>query len=105
MAKRLLIISLIMACCPVLAASAGAGPSYWAEQPAQGREAGADISYSDGFLLVNGAEGEVLEVTALTGKKVFTARIDSPAQKIELNVAKGCYIVKVGKLVRKISVR
>ena len=32
-------------------------------------------------------------------------QIASPAQKFELNIPKGCYIVKVGNVVRKISVR
>ena len=31
--------------------------------------------------------------------------IDSPAQRIDLNVPKGCYILKVGKVVRKVSLR
>jgi len=63
------------------------------------------ISYSDGALNIVGAEGQTLEVISLTGKKVMTVSIDSPAQKIELNIPKGCYIVKVGKVVRKVSVR
>ena len=63
------------------------------------------ITYSEGSLLVVGAEGCRLEVVSLTGKRVIDDVIKSPAQKIELNIPKGCYIVKVGDVVRKVSVR
>ena len=63
------------------------------------------ISYAEGVLSVAGAEGHVLEVISLTGKRVLEERISSPAQRFELNIPKGCYIVKVGDVVRKVSVR
>ncbi len=62
------------------------------------------ISYSQGSIYVSGGEGLTLEVISLTGKKVFEQQIDNPSQKFELNIPKGCYIVKVGKVVRKVSV-
>ena len=54
---------------------------------------------------VTGAQGETLEVVSLTGRRVMSVKIESPAQRIELNLPKGCYILKVGKVVRKIQVR
>ena len=54
---------------------------------------------------VQGAAGMTLEVVSLTGKSLLTVRIDSPSQRIDLNVPKGCYIIKVGKVVRKVSIR
>lgn len=56
-------------------------------------------------VLVNGAQGQTLEVISLTGRCIMTEKIESPAQKIELNIPKGCYILKIGKVVRKVSVR
>ena len=56
-------------------------------------------------VMVNGAQGQTLEVISLTGRCIMTEKIDSPAQKIELNIPKGCYILKIGKVVRKVSVR
>ena len=56
-------------------------------------------------VLVGGAQGKVLEVVSLTGKKLVTVKIESPSQRVELNISKGCYILKVGKVVRKITVR
>jgi len=63
------------------------------------------ISVSGQTVLVAGAQGETLEVVSLTGRQVMTVKIDSPAQRVELNVPRGCYILKVGKVVRKIQVR
>ena len=54
---------------------------------------------------VTGAQGKELVVVSLTGRQLMNVKIDSPAQRIELNVPKGCYILKVGKVVRKIQVR
>lgn len=54
---------------------------------------------------VNGAQGEQLQVVSLTGKSIMTVRIESSSQRIELNVPKGCYILKVGKVVRKVTIR
>lgn len=54
---------------------------------------------------ITGAEGMVLEVYNLTGVKVSTIRIDSNDKSVTLTLQRGCYILKVGKLVRKISIR
>lgn len=56
-------------------------------------------------LIISNAQGETLEVVSLTGKQLLKVKIESPSQRIELDVPKGCYIVKVGKVVRKIAIR
>lgn len=64
------------------------------------------ITVSGQTVTVTGAQGQTLEVVSLTGRRVTTVKIESPAQKIELNnIPKGCYILKIGKVVRKVSVR
>ena len=50
-------------------------------------------------------KGQTMEVISLTGRRVMSEKIESPSQKIELSVPKGCYIIKVGKVVRKVSIR
>ena len=50
------------------------------------------------------AEGSLLEIFSLTGSKLSTIKIDSDVKTIDLNLRKGCYILKVGNMVRKISV-
>ena len=54
---------------------------------------------------VTGANGENLEIFNLTGIKVATLFIDSADKSFNLNLPKGCYILKVGEVVRKISIR
>ena len=63
------------------------------------------ITVNKSVVRVVGAEGQVMEVISLTGRHVMSVRIESPAQKVELtNIPKGCYIIKVGKVVRKIVI-
>lgn len=66
---------------------------------------GITLSISDGNIHIVGANGEVMEIFNLTGAKVATIRIDSADKTFALNLPKGCYLVKVGKIVRKISVQ
>lgn len=54
---------------------------------------------------IQGGSGLTLEVVSLTGRAVASYKIESPAQRIELNLPKGCYILKIGKVVRKVTVR
>jgi hypothetical protein len=63
------------------------------------------ISVSGTVLHVSGANGQVLKVYNVTGVCLMSVRVDSQDKRYELNVPKGCYIVKVGKTVRKISIR
>ena len=63
------------------------------------------ISIDKNTITVQGGNGMVLEVVSLTGRAVASYKIDSPVQKIELNLSKGCYILKVGKTVRKVTPR
>lgn len=63
------------------------------------------LSVNGSKVHVSGAEGETLEVYNLTGVKVASIRIDSNDKSFSLNLQRGCYILKVGKVVRKISIR
>lgn len=104
MMRKLLHISAILALLLVSPVSASAAPNYEAGV-LEYRDLEPSVIYAQGILYVNGGEGKTLEVISLTGRKVMEEQIDSPAQKFELNIPKGCYIVKVGNVVRKISVR
>lgn len=63
------------------------------------------ISYSASVLRVSGAEGETLHIYNVAGVRVMSVAIDSADKRMELQLPKGCYILKVGKCVRKISCR
>ena len=103
MKKRLLIISLVTSFAltrPVARAASNAEPALLEQV-----QEDITISVSGQTVLINGAQGKTLEVISLTGRQVLTVKIDSPSQRIELNVPKGCYILKIGKVVRKVAIR
>jgi hypothetical protein len=62
------------------------------------------VSVSNSTLHVSGANGEVLSIYNLAGVKVQSFKVEGNDKRYELNLPKGCYIVKVGKVVRKISI-
>ena len=103
--KRLLILILFGGLMCLAPMAVNATPAYMAGVMEMSVEEEAEITYNNGSLTITGAEGCTLEVVSLTGKKVLCVEITSHTQKIELNIPKGCYIVKVGKVVRKVSVR
>ena len=104
MTKRLLIISLTMALSCLAPLALHAAPVYMAGVMEMALEPEASVVYSDGILRVNGCEGKTLEIVSITGKKVMEVKIESPAQEIKLNIPRGCYIVKVAKIVHKVSI-
>jgi hypothetical protein len=71
----------------------------------QVEESAPTIAIDKQVVIVQGGSGMVLEVVSLTGRAVATYKIESPSQRIELNLTKGCYILKVGKTVRKVTLR
>ena len=46
----------------------------------------------------------MMQIYNVAGVRVMTVKIDSSDKTYNLNLPKGCYIVKVGKIVRKISI-
>ncbi|WP_276941881.1 T9SS type A sorting domain-containing protein [Hallella colorans] len=60
---------------------------------------------SESVLRVTGATGETLYIYNITGVRVMSIKVDGADKSYNLNLPKGCYIVKVGKMVRKISIR
>jgi len=103
MQKRLLIFALtlpLMTMTPVVAAASSI-EALAAEQV----EEQISIQIDQQTVSITGAQGQTLQVVSLTGKVIKTIAIESPAQRIELNIPKGCYILKVGKVVRKVSIR
>lgn len=62
----------------------------------------ASISIDGRNVRVQNAQGSVLEIFSITGKKVATFRIDTNDKTVTVNANKGCYIAKLGGLTRKI---
>ena len=55
--------------------------------------------------LRNAPVGEKLQVLSIVGVRVFEKRLDASNQEIQLDLPQGYYIVKIGNIVRKISVK
>lgn len=107
MRKRLLIFSFGLMMMAVTAAYAS--PMVMAMEMGVAEqiepERNINIYVEANIVEVTGAEGATLEVISLTGRQVAQFRIDSPAKRVTLDIPKGCYILKVGKVVRKVTVR
>ena len=104
MTKRLLIFSFI-ATLTLMAPQAMYASE--AEMPAleQTIDEDINITISGQTVTISGAQGETLEVISLTGRCIMSTKIQDPVQRIDLNVPKGCYILKIGKVARKVTVR
>ena len=66
---------------------------------------GISIAINGSQLHVAKAAGQTLEIYNLAGVRVTMVRIDSEDKTLSLNLKKGCYMLKIGKFVRKISIR
>jgi len=63
------------------------------------------ISVNASTLHVTGANGQMLQIYNVAGMRVMSIKVDGSDRHYDLNLPKGCYIVKVGKTVRKISIK
>lgn len=64
------------------------------------------ITVNASTLRVKNADKEVVEIFNMAGMKVASYRVDSPDKTFELDqLPKGCYIVRVGKVARKVYLR
>ena len=64
-----------------------------------------NVAVTESAIHVTGANGQVLHVYNVTGMKLMSVKIEGQDKKVEINLPKGCYIVKVGKVVRKIYIK
>jgi hypothetical protein len=62
------------------------------------------ITMKGQMLHVSGADGQTLQIYNVAGMCVKSIKLEGQEVKIELNLPKGCYIAKVGNIVRKIYV-
>ncbi len=104
MVKRILTFSFFIAVACGLSIKAEALTDRGVSQFEQFEERGINIVVNGSALTISGADGKVLEVVSLTGRKVATIKIENPSQRVELNIPKGCYILKIGSVVRKVSI-
>lgn len=102
MIKRILFIAF----CALLAAPAysAAGSETASDAYMVATDSQPRVSINGQNLRVQGAAGADVEIYNITGVRVAVKHIENNDQTLQLNLQRGCYIVKIGKFVRKISV-
>lgn len=63
------------------------------------------VSVSSSTLHVTGANGRTVYIYNVVGVCVMSIKVDGADRHYDLNLPKGCYIVKIGKIVKKISIK
>ena len=63
------------------------------------------VSVVGSTINVKNAQNLVMEVYDITGKKVVAIKIESNDKTYELSVPRGCYIIKIGKMARKVYLK
>ena len=74
------------------------------DEPIEAEMETVTLTIQEGKALITNAEGKTLEIYNLTGVRVARIRIDSNDKQITLNLTRGCYIMKVDKVVRKVTI-
>ncbi len=100
-----------------------ASESYVTDEPAQAfeTEAPTEVSFEmdsedEGlnaieiraygkYIRIKNAADQVLQIYNLAGECVGTYKIENDETTIQVNLNDGCYMIKVGKVVRKISIK
>ncbi len=96
----ILLISLLSLTCPI------EGKAMAAMEFVDNTIQNISLTITDGSAIrVSGANGETMKIFNIAGVCVKSIKIEGDEKQFNLNLPKGCYIVKIGKFVRKISVR
>lgn len=89
----------------LLATPAAAWAEFEQQEQIENTLSDVSLRVANNKVRVSGANGQVMEIFNLTGVKVATIRIESADKSYNLNLPQGCYILKIGKIVRKISIQ
>lgn len=65
----------------------------------------ANITVNGGSIRVSGANGKIMYVYNLAGVRIHSIKVEGADRTYDLNLSKGCYIIKVDTTVRKVSLK
>ena len=74
------------------------------DEPIEAELEAVTLTIQDNRAHITNADGKSLEIYNLTGVRVARIRIDGNDKQITLNLTRGCYIMKVDKVVRKVTI-
>ena len=63
------------------------------------------ITVIDNIIHVSGASGQTMVIYNLAGVRIKSVKVDGADKRFDLNLQKGCYIVQIGKVARKITIK
>ncbi|MBP5771538.1 MAG: T9SS type A sorting domain-containing protein [Bacteroidaceae bacterium] len=101
MKKKYLILALVAILVPLPIFANEDGENEGIEQEL----ATVRISVNGTQIHITGAMGKTLEIYDVLGVRVGTIKIDSEEKTLNLNLKRGCYILKLEKVVRKVSIK
>lgn len=105
MIKQLLLATMILFSCQLYSESLMFDDMFEAQASEQ-TTMEASVSYLNGKLYVkNAAPGTLIEIFSMLGVSLFQEAIVESNQDFLIDLKKGYYIVKVGKVTKKISVK
>lgn len=62
------------------------------------------ITVVEGRLRITNANAQTVYVYNIAGQCIHTQKIDGTDRQFDFNLTKGCYIIKVGNVTRKITI-
>ena len=74
------------------------------DEPIEAEMEAVTLTIQEGKAHITNADGKTLEIYNLTGVRVARIRIDGNDKQITLNLTRGCYIMKVDKVLRKVTI-
>ena len=74
------------------------------DEPIEAEMEAVTLTIQDNKAHITNADGKTLEIYNLTRVRVARIRIEGNDRQIALNLTRGCYIMKVGKVVRKVTI-
>ncbi len=104
MAKTILSLIFFLFVSALMPAGAMAAPMIEIVDNTDIGEQSISIGIEQNVLHVSGASGQTLQIYKVTGVGVMSVKVNSDSEYYTLDLAKGCYIVKIGNIARKISI-
>lgn len=101
MKKLYIILLFLVTVCPCSVQAA----EVWEEGGVEAELEAVQLTISGAQIRVCNAAGQQLEIYDLSGVRVGTVKIDSDDKTFQLHLQRGYYFVKLGKIVRKVSIR
>ena len=101
------LVTLLLALSPIAMAADYSADAFAEPDAIEGEMNEVQIIVHGGNTVqVKNAEGQIIEVYSITGAQVMAVKVDSSSKVYEITtLQKGCYIVKVGKVTRKIFIK